>query len=417
MESVGTAKPGSGDGVSRRDFLRVGGLSVLGLTVRDQSAQRAYAEANGKGLRRCIFLLLTGGPSALETFDPKPLAPADIRGPFKAVATSVPGVCLSETLPLLAQRTGKVALLRSLWHDATPIHETSQQLLQTGRLSRSGINFPSTGSMVARALGVRGNLPPYAVLPRPLSSSGVVMWQGQAAGHLGEAFDPWDLSRESPPASSGNGHSGNGEAAAAAVRNLQSAADLRTETDQIRRQYGETPFGKSCLQARRLVEQGVRFVTVNMFDSLADRVTWDCHASARWAPGNLFDYRDSICPDFDRAFSALIDDLELRGLLQETLVVAAGEFGRTPRINEFGGRDHWTGVWSAVLAGGGIEGGQVIGASDSRGSLPADSPVHAAQIAPSIMHSLGIDLGLTLATPDGTQYALADAPPIAAVTG
>lgn len=383
---------------------------MLGLSVSEQSAQRALAEASGKGLRRCIFLLLTGGPSPLETFDPKPHAPAEIRGPFRAISTATPGVSLSETLPLLAQRTNKVAVLRSLWHDATPIHETSQQLLQTGRLARSGIEYPSVGSMVARLLGPRGSLPPYAVLPRPLATNGVVMWQGQRAGHLGEEFDPWDVSLDAQVAADD-----------ASVSNLdlpeemRVAADWRLEPDACRRAYGETSFGRSCLLARRLVEQGVRFVTVNMFDSLAHQVTWDCHANGGSAPGSLFDYRDTLCPDFDRAFVALLDDLDERGLLQETLVVASGEFGRTPRVNESGGRDHWTGVWSAVLAGGGVEGGQTIGASDSRGMAPADRPIHAAELSSTILHSLGIDPAATIACPDGSDCPVADQPPIEAL--
>ena len=153
-------------------------------------------------------------------------------------------------------------------------------------------------------------------------------------------------------------------------------------------------------------------MTVNMFDSLAGRITWDCHANESWAPATLSDYRNLLCPEFDRGMSTLLDDLAQRGLFEETLVVAAGEFGRTPRINERGGRDHWPGVWSVLLSGGGIAGGQILGASDSRGMFPADRPVSPAELAATILHSLGIDLATRLALPQGTEIALADAEPI-----
>src|SRR5260370_30275211 len=172
MLAVRSEQAPSAGSVSRRDFLRVGGLSVLGLSVAEQ---RARAEASGKGQRRCIFVLMTGGPSHLETFDPKPGAPGEIRGPLKPIATTLPGVVFSEALPLLAQRSEKLAIVRSLSHDAAPIHETGQQLIQTGRLVRRNLVPPSLGSIVARLLGPRNDLPPYAVLPLPLGDTGVTI--------------------------------------------------------------------------------------------------------------------------------------------------------------------------------------------------------------------------------------------------
>ncbi len=419
MLAVRSEQAPSAGSVSRRDFLRVGGLSVLGLSVAEQ---RARAEASGKGLRRCIFVLMTGGPSHLETFDPKPGAPGEIRGPLKPIATSLPGAYFSEALPQLAQRADKLAIVRSLFHDATPIHETGQQLIQTGRLVRRNLVPPSLGSIVARLLGPRNDLPPYAVLPLPLGDTGVAIWQGQGAGDLGAEFDPWSVS------SNGSGI-GNLEGGKALIPDsdfqhtnfellrMAAAANTMAEPEYSRRAYGDSPFGRTCLAARRLVEQGVRFVTVNMFDTLAGRITWDCHANDSWAPTTLSDYRNSLCPDFDRALSALLDDLAQRGLLEETLVVAAGEFGRTPRINERGGRDHWPGVWSVLLAGGGIVGGQVLGASDARGMFPADRPVSPAELSATILHSLGIDLTTRLALPQGAEITLADAEPIRELVG
>jgi hypothetical protein len=414
MLAVESGERRVGGGVSRRDFLRLGGLSVLGLSVAEQ---RARAEASGKGLRRCIFVLMTGGPSHFETFDPKPGAPGEIRGPFKPIATATPGLHLCETLPHLAQRSDKFALVRSLFHEASPIHETGQQLIQTGRLVRKNLVPPSLGSIVSRLLGSRNDLPAYAVLPRSLGDTGVAIWQGQRAGDLGAEFDPWEVNNsEFGIRSSEYGIPSDIIPAYDPLR-MAAAANWMSESEQCRHRYGDSEFARACLSARRLVEQGVRFVTVNMFDSLAGRVTWDCHANESWAPATLADYRNSLCPDFDRSLSTLLDDLEQRGLLHETLVVVAGEFGRTPRINEQGGRDHWSSVWSVLLAGGGIAGGQVLGASDARGSVPADRPVAPAELAATILHVLGIDLSTRLALPQGAEIAIADAEPIRELVG
>ncbi|HEY3965939.1 MAG TPA: DUF1501 domain-containing protein [Planctomycetaceae bacterium] len=414
MMAVASEQQAAVGSVSRRDFLRLGGLSVLGLSVAEQ---RARAEANGKGLRRCIFILMTGGASHFETFDPKPSAPGEIRGPFKSIATATPGVQFAESLPLLAQRSEKFAVIRSLSHDAAPIHETGQQLLLAGRLAHGNLLPPSLGSIVSRLLGPRNELPAYAVVPKLLGDTGVSIWQGQRAGELGPEFDPWEAGEcgvrnaECGVAADAELGSENriaiGEYARAAA-----AANWMAEPEPFRRTYGDSDFGRSCLSARRLVEQGTRFVTVNMFESLPGRVTWDCHANANWAPGTIADYRNTLCPDFDRVLSTLLDDLEQRGLLKETLVVAAGEFGRTPRINQQGGRDHWPGVWSALIAGGGIAGGQVLGASDARGMFPTERPVAPAELAATILHTLGVDLSTRLALSQGSEIALADADPI-----
>jgi hypothetical protein len=388
-------------------------MGVLGLSAAEQ---RARAEANGKGLRRCIFLLLNGGPSAFETFDPKPAAKGEIRGPYKAISTATPGLPICETLPLLAQRSAKFAVLRSLCHDAAPIHETGLQLIQTGRLVRGDLVPPSIGSIIARLLGPRNDWPAYAVLPRPLGDSGSAIWQGQWAGSLGEEFDPWfvesqpetipigDRGLEVPAESTGI------ETLAAIKRSL--VRNWLVSADAERRNYGDSDLARSCLAARKLVEQGVRFVTINMFDTLAERITWDCHANRAWAPATLADYRNTLCPDLDRALSALLDDLEQRGLLGETLVVVTGEFGRTPRINDDGGRDHWTGAWSALLAGGGIAGGRALGASDARGAFPAERPTSPAELAATILQCLGVDLNTRLKLPNGDEIALTDAQPI-----
>src|SRR5262245_8849727 len=279
MLAIGSPQHGL-DGVSRRAFLRLGGWGVLGLSAAEQ---RARAEASGKGLRRCIFLLLNGGASPFETFDPKAGARRDVGGPFRAIATATPGVQVSETLPLLAQRSSKFVLLRSLCHDAAPLHETGLQLIQTGRLVRGDVMPPSVGSIVARLLGPRNDWPAYAVLPRPLGDNGSAIWQGQWAGSLGEAYDPWFV--DGVPASQPLDDRGVARRGGSAV-DVDRRSLVRTwleMPDAERRPYGDSELARSCLAARRLVERGVRLVTINMFDTLAERVTWDCHANGAWA--------------------------------------------------------------------------------------------------------------------------------------
>jgi hypothetical protein len=401
--------------VSRRDFLRVGGVGFVacGLSLDGLSATRA-AESGSE--RSVILLLLVGGPSQLETFDPKPDAPAEIRGPFGSIATSCPGIRVSEHLPRLASRMDRVALVRSVYHDAAPIHETGHQLLQTGRLCRTGEESPHIGSVVARLDRGRRSLPPSMILPGPIARTGVDIPHGQSAGGLGSEFDPFHLAAD-PAAADYDPRRALDRARAFgdADRLLdplaRNAFDLVGEGDHARDAYGRSTFGQSCLLARRLVEAGVRVVTVNMFDTVFNRVTWDCHGSSPF--GTLNDYATDLLPCFDRAYSALLDDLERSGRLESTLVVAAGEFGRTPRINAAGGRDHWPGVWSVALAGGGVRGGQVVGSSDAHAAAPADRPVTLPDLTATIYHSLGIDPARYLNGTDGESRAiLEDAAPI-----
>jgi len=355
------ADPGveRGDGVSRRDFLRVGGLSVMGLS---QSALVRAAAAFAH--RRAILIQMTGGPSQFETFDPKPDAVSSIRGPFKSIETAIPGIRFSETLPLLAQRSARLAVLRSLNQDAAPIHEAGQQLLQTGRLARGDLRFPHWGSVVASQSAVRGGIHSSAILPALLSGTGVNAYRGQEAGLLGSEWEPAIVS-----------------------------SDVDSEPESIRRQYGESDFGRLLLKSRQLIERGTRCVTVNLFDSLHRRVTWDCHGDADCGPATVHDYQSRLCPQFDRALSGLLDDLAQRGRLEDTLVIATGEFGRTPQMNDRAGRDHWTGCWSGIVAGGKISGGQVIGASDATGSTPLDRPIHPGELTATLLDWCGVSLG------------------------
>ncbi len=346
------------------------------------------------GDRALILLMLVGGPSQLETWDPKPEAPVEVRGPFDSIATAVPGVRINEHLPRLARRMDRLTLIRSMHHDAAPIHETGHQLIQTGRLCRHGEEHPHVGSVVSRLTTPKSGVPSFVVVPAPIGHTGVNVSHGQTAGDLGRAFEPIHL-RADRASSTGGG-----------------AFDLTGEHASVRESYGSTRFGQGCLLARRLVESGVRVVAVNMFETVFNRVSWDCHGTKPFS--TLDDYAAEVLPTLDQAFSALLDDLQQRGLLETTLVVATGEFGRTPRLNAVGGRDHWPGVWSAVLAGGGTQGGQVIGASDRIASSPADRPVQPGELVATMYRSLGIDPSRSLDLGQGESLALVEgAEPIA----
>jgi len=372
--------------LSRRDFLRAG-AAVAGLTV----AGNGTAPAGSSPDVNLILLFLVGGPSQLETWDLKPNAPAEVRGPFKPIATSVPGVQICEHFPRMAQAAQRYAIVRSVHHNAAPIHETGHQLMQTGRLFRFGQEHPHYGAVLSHIKGQkRYSMPPFVVLPGPIGSTGVTISHGQGAGALGVAHEPVA-----------------GAAAACAT-----ASDTDRETTAVRSRYGHHEFGRLCLQARRLVQAGARCVTVNMFETVFDRVTWDCHADRGSLASTLNDYRQTLCPMFDQAYTALLDDLSDRGLLASTLVVAMGEFGRTPYLNSRGGRDHWPGVWSILMSGAGIRGGQVVGCSDALAAEPKDRPVTPAEIAATIYRALGVDLETRLPGAEGQACRLVDANPI-----
>jgi uncharacterized protein (DUF1501 family) len=351
-------------GPSRRGFLKAGAAAAAGLAW----AGGAFADRRVAGDKRLIWLNLVGGPSQLDTFDPKPDAPAEVRGPFGTIPTRTPGVRFSELLPNLAALSDCFALVRTLHHAEAPIHETGQQLVQTGRLARDG-ETPHVGVVLGMRADSAGDLPPFVVLPEALGSTGVNVSQGQGAGHLGADYGPAyldDLPCHLP------------------------ARAVSLEPKAVKERYGQYPFGWQCLMARRLVEAGVRCVTVNMFTTVFDGLSWDCHADGTALPTTLADYRDTICPQFDGTVSALLNDLEERGLLATTLVVATGAFGRTPKLNPRGGRDHWPGVWSALLAGCGVRGGCVVGSSDRHGGEPADRPVTPAEFVATVYHALGV---------------------------
>jgi uncharacterized protein (DUF1501 family) len=382
----------------RRDFLRASGLGTLSLgipaSILGSTSERRSNE------RAVILLMMVGGPSQLETFDPKPDAPTEIRGPFRSIETAVPGVRVVEHLGEVARRMRRLTLIRSLHHDSAPIHETGLQMVGTGKLCRANDNHPHLGSIAAQRLGSSGGLPPFVILPQPIGNTGVSIPNGQSAASLAASFEPFVLgadpaARDFDPRrafdqargfldeSTGLTSSG------APDRSSRHAFDLSTESASTRSGYGHSTFGQSCLLARKLVESGVKVVVVNMAETVFDRPSWDAHGSKPFS--RFHDYATNLLPSFDRAFSALVDDLESRGLLESTLVVATGEFGRSPRINASGGRDHWPGAWSALMAGGGMTGGQVIGATDRNGAEPVDRPVLASELFAMMASHLGLD--------------------------
>jgi hypothetical protein len=456
MLQFDAARPvGFCDGLSRRDFLRAGSLGAgsLGLSLGQLSQLQRAGAATRSGEVNCIVLFLIGAPSQLDTWDLKPDAPDTVRGPFRPTKTNVPGVEFSEHFPLMAQSADRFALIRSVYHTAAPIHETGHQMMQTGYLFRGGQEYPHYGAVVSHLRGpTAGGLPPFAVLPGPIGNTGVSVSHGQGAGYLGAKHEPFFLRADA--AAKGfqvsDLHAPAGidparlktrkellDAVDAAHKAFDATEDIRSrdtaydqafglifspkakqafdlekEPARLRSRYGLNTFGQSCLLARRLVEHGVRLVTVNMFDTVFNEITWDCHADGGSLAVRLDDYKETLCPMFDSAYTALLDDLKQRGMLENTLVVAMGEFGRTPQLNPRGGRDHWPGVWSVLFAGGKVRGGQVVGASDKHGAQPKDRPVSPAEIAATVYRGLGVDLEARLPGPDGRPLPLIEAEPV-----
>jgi hypothetical protein len=441
------------DGMSRRDFLRVGSLSAgaVGLSLAELGRLEAAAP-KGKDIN-CILLFLIGAPSQLDTWDLKPGAPDTVRGPFKPIKTSVTGMQICEHFPLMAQAADRFSIVRSVHHKAAPIHETGHQMMQTGYLFRGGQEYPHYGSVLSHLKGSRAaGLPPFVILPSPIGNTGVSVSHGQTAGYLGAKHEPFFLRGD--PAAAGftiaDLDSPTGidparlktrkallDAVDKAHRAFDTTEDIRSrdnaydqafglifakkakqafdiaaEKSDLRARYGRNTFGQSCLLARRLVEHGVRLVTVNMFDTVFNEITWDCHADGGSLAVRLDDYKETLCPMFDVAYTALLEDLKQRGLLDTTLVLAMGEFGRTPQLNPRGGRDHWPGVWSVLFAGAGVKGGQVIGSSNKTGAEPKDRPVDPAEIAATVYKGLGIDLNTRLPGPENRPMPVTEAEPI-----
>jgi hypothetical protein len=409
-------------GVSRRDFLRVGALAPVGLSLaRLLSAERALG-AGGKARAKSVILVyLGGGISHHDSFDPKPDAIEEIRGKYKGTATNVPGLHIGELLPQMAKVMDKVALVRSGSHE-NDHHETASNWVLSGRFGSAFGDHPAIGAVVAHETGFSGVVPPYVAVPRNPSFT----WELGKSAYLGgrcESFKcgnpndkdfrvrdlaqpagatPQMLERrrtllEAIDTLQAHVHANDqiatyDEFAQKAAQMVlapeaQAAFDISKENEKLRDEYGRTEFGQSLLMARRLVESGVRFVTVNYGG-------WDHHKK-------IFENLDKKLPEFDQSFARFIRDMDERGTLRETLVACFGEFGRTPKINKDAGRDHWGRAGSLLFAGAGVVGGKVIGATDKNGAYVTDRPVRPADVAWTIYDALGIDANRELITPEG----------------
>jgi Protein of unknown function (DUF1501) len=405
------------EGMTRRQFVRVGALSALGLGLPDLLRLEAASPAERRPVS-CILLWMNGGPSHLDTFDPKPDAPAEVRGEFGTVPTRTPGVRFSEHLPRLARVSDRFSLLRSVTSNDNG-HETATHYVLTGYRFTPALEYPSYGSVVSREFGGRSEMPSYVLL------GGYPFGYG-GAGYMGGVYNPFTI--EGNPAAAGfrvrdvalPGGVGlervarrrtlreavdvlHSRVEVAAVKAMDSyyekayalvtsprakrAFDLGLEPARVREVYGMTPFGQSCLLARRLIEAGVRFVTINSGG-------WDTHQD------NFNSLRGSRLPELDLGYSALLGDLESRGLLEDTLVVWMGEFGRTPKVNPSAGRDHWAQAMAVAMGGGGVKRGLVIGETNARGEEPKSRPIRVEDIAATIYHALGIDAAKEYLTPE-----------------
>ena len=436
-------------GVTRRDFIHAGALSALGLSLPHYVAARNQGHITpGHDGRSVIMIFNLGAPSHIDTFDPKPDAPAEVRGPFRAIPTKVPGTQLSEILPRHAAIADRFSLVRSCYDTGPAVHDAGWQTMQTGRLFSGGINTPHAGCVTTYLMGrQRGtDLPGHVLLPEPMGRGGGDMPNGQEAGFLGKAHDPFALMADPsqpnfqvpdmlPPSEIGtvrlerrrrlrdivdstiknfeasdnarlldsNFHDAYRLMTSTQARN---AFDLAQEPESMRQRYGTSRFGQCCLLARRLVESGVRFVTINTFLTVFDEITWDIHGSKPFT--SIEGMKRIVAPMYDQAYSTLVEDLHYRGMLDDTLVCNVSEFGRTPKINPAGGRDHWPQCWTCYMAGGGIQGGRVVGSSDPIGGVPADRPVKPRELVATIFHSLGIDLETELPGPNGRPFPVVD---------
>jgi hypothetical protein len=421
-EDIAMMKVGQGisrncQGFSRRELLQAGGIGVLGLSLADWLRARDAQKASPRSAKRhgeiaCIFIFLEGGPSQLETFDPKPNAPGDVRGPFGPVATNVPGTQICELLPEMAKRADRYAIIRSMT-GFTGAHTARPGL--TG-----GVNALTTyGAVVAKLKGQLGDMPPYIHLGGKLFNS-----PGIGGGTLGSAYDPVEIPdptgqkiklpqfalsadvspdrfqrcallgsidrmRASTDASAALGKMDSLHQRAIGMltsTKVREAFDLGKESETLRSRYGANFFGQSLLMARRLIEAGTRFVQVKWYDWDG---AWDIHG---FNSTGIERMEEELCPRFDQGMAALLDDLQDRCLLGSTLVVVMGEMGRTPKVNKWGGRDHWGNSLFALLAGGGVPGGAVVGSTDATAAAPATDPVYPAELAATLYRLLGINI-------------------------
>ncbi len=447
---------------TRRDLFRFGGVSLLSAGLLDLLAARAAGATRKATAKSCIILFQVGGPYQCDTFDPKPTAPDEVRGPYKPLHTKVPGLDLTTALPRVAEHADKLAILRGVNHlirchnpaiyCSLVGREATEPLAVSSRTAATRTDHPHYASSVARVKGVAATMPHHVILP-DVVYNGPAKSPGLLAGYLGPAFDPFVLAADPNAAdfrveSVGlpadvtrerlDGRRTLLEKVDGARRRLdraepsdtflqkafslltsprtRDAFDLSREPSRLRDRYGRHTIGQSALLARRLVEAGVPFATV-FSHTAVEKKSWDTH-----------DKHDELnkaelLPVADEVFSALLEDLSQRGLLDETLVVWLGEFGRTPKRgyrfsnagNTASGRDHWCNCYSVVLAGGGVKGGRVIGSSDKIGGYPKERPVHISDLAATVFHAFGVDPRAQVNDIQGQLRFLCDGEPVGEV--
>ncbi len=414
------------DRVSRRELLRVGSLAALGISLPGFLEQRARAGNSSARDVSCILVWLQGGISHIDSFDPKPEAPQEIRGEFGTIATSVPGISLCDPLPGLAQHQDKYSILRS-WNPKNGSHGVADAYMLTGHPFNPALTYPAYGAVVARELGDRKSMPPYVQLGNAIDKK----FGGGAAGFLGDQYNPFILPGDasSPgftvrdvvlPGGVDRGRfqyrmkvlhavdtwqrrvDGTAESAPlqaagtfyekaynlVTAPEAKKAFDIHSEDPRLRDRYGRNSLGQGCLLARRLIEGGVRFVTVTDGG-------WDTHQD------NFKAMKTRLLPRLDSAVSGLVQDLSDRGMLERTLVVVLSDFGRTPKVNPSAGRDHWSTAGVALLAGGGLRPGIAVGRTDALAEQPTEAPYYTEDIAATVYNRLGIPLDTVHQTPDG----------------
>lgn len=417
--------------MNRRTTLQVGALSAFGVslpTLLRAESDPAQKLASNQRLKSTVLVYLGGGLSHHDSFDLKTEAPDEIRGKYKPIDTNLAGVQVGELLPLMSQTMDKVCLVRSGAHN-NDHHETATNWVMSGRFGSAFGDWPAMGAVAAHQLGFTGSVPPYVSVPRNPSFT----WELGKSAFLGgryESFKAGDPNEQNYRVRDISPSEPLTEARAARRSSLLKSVDglatkvqgndqiatydefhqraanmllsptareafaIDKEDDKLRDRYGRNTFGQSCLLARRLIESGVRFVTINYGG-------WDHH-------GKIWEGLEKKLPEFDRGFSALIEDSTTRGLLSDTLIVCMGEFGRTPKINKDNGRDHWASAASMLFAGGGVKVGQVIGSTDKLGAYVTNRPIAPADVSYTILSHLGIDPRRHIHTPDGRPVEILD---------
>lgn len=415
------------EGNRRRDFLKIGTAGLMGLTLNDLLRLEAMGATTASPKAKSVIMVwLAGGPATIDMWDPKPDAPSEIRGEFKAIGSSLDGAQVSEHLPKMAKVMHHCTLIRGL-HHTIPSHGPGTVYMHSGYKPSPSLDYPSLGSLTSKFLSTPTGIPPYVTF-------GSTRDQAATSGYLGAAYNPFEV----------EGNAGKGdlrvrgltlpsgvsldqledrhrllqtfdagfealETAGGVVESMDSfqqqaldmlradgtkaAFDLSKETDQTKERFGKNELGQGALVARRLVEAGVRFVSIG-------KNGWDTHSN------NFKSLRESRLPELDQALSALIEDLNDRGLLDSTIVYCAGEFARTPKINGKGGRDHWAKSMAVVLAGGGFARGNVYGSTDKQGMAPETNSCVPADVCATILQNLGIDPRQELTTPSGRPISL-----------